>query len=126
MPLVRRKSVGLKMIVRRLLNIIIQGITFLAGDLCLYPVIRESASSLGWRLIGEDDDESAKRNYHAIWIDRAFKESVFLMYQKWQRINHFPGMVNICNKAPMARNLDIMKTKFPNEYSFYPTTYVLP
>ena len=104
-----------------------QEVSFLAGDLCLYPVVREAAASMGWRLIRADDnDECAKRNCHVIWIDRAFKENAFLMYQKWQRINHFPGMVVICNKAPMARNLDIMRKEFPKEYDFYPTTYVLP
>ena len=94
--------------------------------MCLYPVVREAAASMGWRLIREDDDESAKRNCHVVWIDRTFKENAFLMYQKWQRVNHFPGMVDICNKAPMARNLDIMRREFPKEYDFHPTTHVLP
>jgi hypothetical protein len=48
------------------------------------------------------------------------------MYRKWQHINHFPGMVGICNKAPMARCLDIMRGEFPREFNFYPPMYILP
>ncbi len=53
-------------------------------------MVRESTTSLGWKLIGEDNDESEKQNYHIIWIDRAFKENTFLVYHKWQCINNFP------------------------------------
>jgi hypothetical protein len=49
-------------IVRPFTNNEWQEISFLAWGLCLYPVVRESASIMGWRLIGEEDDESAKRN----------------------------------------------------------------
>jgi hypothetical protein len=47
------------------------------------------------------------------------------MYHKWQCIKHFPGMVNICNKALMVHYLDIMRREFPKEYNVYVTTYNL-
>lgn len=75
-------------------------ITFLAGDACLYSVVKRSALSLGWKLVGEDASERAKRNCHVIWVDRSFvNEKLFLSIQPWQRINHFPGMTNICRKV---------------------------
>ncbi len=100
-----------------------QEISFLAWELCLYPVVRESAALMGWRLIGEDNDESAKQNCHVVWIDRAFKENTFLMYHTWQCINHFPGMVNICNKAPMVRYLDIMRRELLKAFSIPQITF---
>ena len=103
-----------------------QEITFLAGDACLYSVVKQCALSLGWKLICEDANEIAKRNCHVVWIDRSFNDNIFLTIQPWQRINHFPGMTNICKKASMARNLELMKKEFPREYSLYPTTYVIP
>ena len=104
-----------------------QEITFLAGEACLYSVIKRSAQSLGWKLVGEDASEKAKRNCHVIWIDRSFvNDKLFLSIQPWQRINHFPGMTNICRKARLAQSLELMKKKFPREFSFFPTTYVLP
>ncbi|KAL7543761.1 hypothetical protein ACHAXR_013059, partial [Thalassiosira sp. AJA248-18] len=102
-------------------------ITFLAGETCLYSVIKRSALSLGWKLIGEDASEKVKRNCHVLWVDRSFvNDKLFLSIQPWQRINHFPGMTNICRKARLAQSLELMKNKFPREFSFYPTTYVLP
>ena len=35
-------------------------------------------------------------------------------------------MTNICRKARLAQSLELMRKKFPREFSFYPTTYVLP
>lgn len=104
-----------------------QEITFLAGEACLYSVIKRSALSLGWKLIGEDASERAKRNCQVLWVDRSFvNDKLFLSIQPWQRINHFPGMTNICRKARLAQSLELMKKEFPREFSFFPTTYVLP
>ncbi|KAL9187839.1 hypothetical protein ACHAXT_006217 [Thalassiosira profunda] len=102
-------------------------ITFLAGEACLYSVVKRSAVSLGWKLVGEDANERAKRNCDVIWIDKSFyNDRLFLSIQPWQRINHFPGMTNICRKARLAQSLELMRKKFPRDFSFYPTTYVLP
>ena len=99
----------------------------LAGEACLYSVIKRSALSLGWKLIGEDASERSRRNCHVIWVDRSFaNDKLFLSLQPWQRINHFPGMTNICRKARLAQSLELMRKQFPREFSFYPATYVLP
>lgn len=100
---------------------------FLAGDACLYSVVKRSALKLGWKLVSEESPEKVKRNTHVIWIDRSFvSDKLFLSIQPWQRINHFPGMTNICRKTRLAQSLELMKKQFPLEYSFYPTTYSLP
>ena len=104
-----------------------QEISFLAGDACLYSVVKRSASSLGWKLIGESASEKAKRHCHVIWVDRSFvNDKLFLSIQPWQRINHFPGMTNICRKTRLAQNLELMRKKFPYEFAFYPLTFILP
>jgi tubulin polyglutamylase TTLL6/13 len=102
-------------------------VTFLAGDVCLYSVVKRSAASLGWRLVDESASEKAKRNCHVIWVDKSFvNDRLFLSLQPWQRINHFPGMTNICRKTRLAQNLETMRTKFPREFRFYPLTFILP
>lgn len=102
-------------------------VTFLGGEECLYSVVKRSALSIGWRVIGEDASDREKRNCHVIWVDKAFaNDKRFLSIQPWQRINHFPGMTNICRKVRLAQSLELMKKEFPREYSFFPITYVLP
>ena len=43
-----------------------------------------------------------------------------------QKINHFNGMLEICRKRAMARNLQKMARIFPEHFAFFPMTFVLP
>lgn len=43
-----------------------------------------------------------------------------------QKINHFPGMAEICRKDLLGRNLTRMRKHFPKEYNFFPRTWVMP
>uniref|UniRef100_A0A8B9JYR5 Tubulin tyrosine ligase-like family, member 7 n=1 Tax=Astyanax mexicanus TaxID=7994 RepID=A0A8B9JYR5_ASTMX len=43
-----------------------------------------------------------------------------------QRINHFPGMGEICRKDCLARNMAKMIKIQPQEYSFSPKTWIFP
>ncbi len=43
-----------------------------------------------------------------------------------QKINHFSGMLEICRKRAMARNLMKMARVFPQHYDFFPKTFILP
>jgi len=43
-----------------------------------------------------------------------------------QRINHFPGMIEIAQKCRMAANLNKVRSKLPADFDFYPQTWVLP
>lgn len=46
--------------------------------------------------------------------------------KSYQKINHFSGMLNLCRKNFMAINLNRLKEYFPEEYNFYPKTWILP
>ncbi|XP_062994098.1 tubulin polyglutamylase TTLL6 isoform X1 [Elgaria multicarinata webbii] len=44
----------------------------------------------------------------------------------YQKINHFPGMSEICRKDLLARNMGRMLKLFPKEFNFFPRTWCLP
>lgn len=44
----------------------------------------------------------------------------------FQKINHFPGMTEICRKDLLARNLNRMQKLYPTEYNIFPRTWCLP
>lgn len=44
----------------------------------------------------------------------------------FQKINHFPGMTEICRKDLLARNLNRMQKLYPAEYNIFPRTWCLP
>eukprot|EP00075_Anas_platyrhynchos_P033213 XP_027322466.1 tubulin polyglutamylase TTLL6 isoform X2 [Anas platyrhynchos] len=46
--------------------------------------------------------------------------------KRFQKINHFPGMIEICRKNLLARNLNRMLRLFPKEYHIFPRTWCLP
>ncbi|KAI8848593.1 tubulin-tyrosine ligase/Tubulin polyglutamylase, partial [Chytridium lagenaria] len=46
--------------------------------------------------------------------------------QPYQKINHFPGMHEICRKDHLARNLSRLSRLLPKEYNFFPKTWTLP
>lgn len=103
-----------------------QSIKFFAGDACRYPVVREAALRLGWKLIDDASSEKAKRSCNVLWIDTSNVLNYFNSIQPWQRINHFPGMINIARKTRLAENLEMMKKEFEEEYDFFPTTFIIP
>ena len=43
-----------------------------------------------------------------------------------QKINHFAGMLELCRKKTLARNISAMAAQFPGHFEFCPKTYVLP
>ena len=44
----------------------------------------------------------------------------------YQKINHFPGMFEISRKNYLAKNLNKFREAFPEDYDFYPQTWILP
>ena len=44
----------------------------------------------------------------------------------FQKINHFPGMSEICRKDLLARNMNRMLKLFPKEYNVFPRSWCLP
>ena len=46
--------------------------------------------------------------------------------ESFQRLNHFPGMYQICRKGDLARSICRMARCFGREFSIVPRTWVLP
>ncbi|XP_059393548.1 tubulin polyglutamylase TTLL7-like isoform X1 [Carassius carassius] len=69
-----------------------------------------------------DDDETA----NLIWNDSSVQHEKIAELRNYQRINHFPGMGEICRKDCLARNMSKMIKSQPQEYSFIPKTWIFP
>ncbi|XP_034438307.1 tubulin polyglutamylase TTLL7 isoform X2 [Hippoglossus hippoglossus] len=69
-----------------------------------------------------DEDETA----NLIWNDSAVQHEKIAELRNYQRINHFPGMGEICRKDCLARNMSKMIKIQPQEYSFIPKTWIFP
>ena len=65
-----------------------------------------------------------------VWIvfDGWWPWTLKLCYKQYnfQKINHFPGMSEICRKDLLARNMNRMQKLFPKEYNICPRSWCLP
>uniref|UniRef100_A0A673CA83 Tubulin tyrosine ligase-like family, member 7 n=1 Tax=Sphaeramia orbicularis TaxID=375764 RepID=A0A673CA83_9TELE len=88
---------------------------------CFCPSVRIVISEMDF-IKTRDDDETA----NLIWNDSAVQHEKIAELRNYQRINHFPGMGEICRKDCLARNMSKMIKCQPQEYSFIPKTWIFP
>lgn len=85
-----------------------------------YRIVSEIAKELNWRLTNENN------LWNVFWTESIMGVSFCLTMHRFQKINHFPGMMEICRKDLLARNLNRMLKIFPEEYDFFPKTWSFP
>ncbi|KAG5680097.1 hypothetical protein PVAND_009623 [Polypedilum vanderplanki] len=74
---------------------------------------------------------SHKRNqeqdmWNLCWTDSLVAVDFCRDMRRFQKINHFPGMFEICRKDLLARNLNRMLKLFPNDYNIFPKSWCFP
>uniref|UniRef100_A0A8C4ZL20 Tubulin tyrosine ligase-like family, member 7 n=1 Tax=Gadus morhua TaxID=8049 RepID=A0A8C4ZL20_GADMO len=87
----------------------------------LAPPVRIAIKEMGY-LKTRHEDETA----NLIWCDSAVQHEKIAELRNYQRINHFPGMGEICRKDCLARNMSKMIKCQPQEYGFIPKTWIFP
>lgn len=85
-----------------------------------YEVISSVARQLGWRCSREQETSNV------LWTDSIMGVETCRFMKRFQKINHFPGMFEICRKDLLARNMNRMLKLFPNDYQIFPKTWHLP
>ncbi|XP_058150683.1 tubulin polyglutamylase TTLL13 isoform X2 [Dasypus novemcinctus] len=74
----------------------------------------------GLKEVGEDEE------WTVYWTDCSVSLERVMEMKRFQKINHFPGMTEICRKDLLARNLNRMQKLYPTEYNIFPRTWCLP
>ncbi|XP_069136947.1 tubulin polyglutamylase ttll6-like isoform X7 [Argopecten irradians] len=87
---------------------------------CKYDVVRKVSRKFGFKEVGEDED------WTLYWTDYSVALERVMDMKKYQKINHFPGMSEICRKDMLARNMNRMLKLFPKDYNVFPKTWCLP
>lgn len=103
-----------------------------------YDVVKKVArKDCNWRLkYFEEDHEGAVRNgetnqklsaiFDLTWHDLTITPDFLTKLHPWQKVNMFPGILCITRKNHLARNLGRLQKCYPEEFEFYPKTWVLP
>ncbi|GAB1296714.1 Tubulin polyglutamylase TTLL6 [Apodemus speciosus] len=82
--------------------------------------LRRAAQQYGLREAGDNDD------WTLYWTDYSVSLERVMEMKSYQKINHFPGMSEICRKDLLARNMSRMLKLFPKDFHFFPRTWCLP
>ncbi|KAK1339871.1 hypothetical protein QTO34_018429 [Cnephaeus nilssonii] len=86
-----------------------------------FEIVRLVIDELGFMKASDEDETS-----NLIWCDAAVQQEKIAELQNYQRINHFPGMGEICRKDFLARNMTKMIKSRPLDYTFIPRTWIFP
>ncbi|XP_041063777.1 tubulin polyglutamylase TTLL7 [Carcharodon carcharias] len=86
-----------------------------------YQIVRLAIMEAGFARAREEDDTA-----NLIWNDAAVQQERIADLRNYQRINHFPGMGEICRKDCLARNMAKMIKSQSQEYCFTPRTWIFP
>ncbi|EAY22243.1 Tubulin-tyrosine ligase family protein [Trichomonas vaginalis G3] len=85
-----------------------------------FKSIKEAIRDAGYTL-----DETDKQAV-LIWHDSLKDLDYFRNLKPWQVVNRIPSANVLCRKVPFARIIQKISQFFPNEYSFFPKSYILP
>ena len=89
---------------------------------CKYEAVRLCTTEHGYEEVGDEEEY-----WDLNWTDLSVSEHRVAKMHPFQRINHFPGMMEICRKASLSRNLKRMQQACPEgTYDFSPTTWEYP
>ncbi|KAI5717821.1 hypothetical protein M8J77_011825 [Diaphorina citri] len=89
-------------------------------DLCSYELVGRVARQCGMTVV---DDKSL---WDVLWSDPCIGLDTHQRMKRFQRTNHFPLIMELCRKNLLAKNLNQMKKQYPNDYNFFPQTWILP
>ena len=81
---------------------------------CKYDVVRKCIKEKNW--VECDDDDYVDWNIY--WTDTSVAPQRVMQLKKYQKINHFPGMLSIARKAQLAINLQRLRAVFPTSLIF--------
>ncbi len=102
-----------------------------------YDIVKKVArKELNWRLMYfEESHEGGVTNgevgklqdkFDVTWHDLSVTPDFIARLHPWQKVNMFAGIQCITRKNHLARNLMRMSKAFPNEYNFFPKTWIVP
>ena len=89
---------------------------------CKYESVEACVLNKGWKIIRDENSTS----WNLYWTDTSVSTERLIRVEKHQKLNHFPGMLKVCRKTPLARILKKMSRLFPQDYKFCPKSWVLP
>ena len=78
---------------------------------------------MGWRIT---KSENPAQEFDVYWNDLGIDNDRLTGLKPYQKANHFPAMYQITRKTYLAKNLKRLQRLHPQEFDFFPKTWILP
>ncbi len=85
-------------------------------------MVTEVAENLDWKIQYSND----AGDWDVFWTDFSIDPDILIKMHLFQKISHYPGIHVIARKNLLGLNLMSLRNKFPEEYNFFPLTWMLP
>jgi len=87
-----------------------------------YDVVKEVLKDkFGCKLSIEEEGE-----WDILWADTGVTSTMVAALKPYQKINHYHGMSCLARKNHLGRNLMRLRKVLPEDYNFFPPTWLLP
>ena len=87
-----------------------------------YTIVRKVMKHDFKMRIEDNDDDTAD----IIWCDHCLPPERIMRMKPYQRTNHYPGMQALTRKNSLGKNLNGLRTLFPEAFDFFPRTWLMP
>lgn len=87
-----------------------------------YELLTKISKKLKWKIRTSEEDEDSD----LYWVDLSVQPERFCKLKPYQKINHFPNMHELARKNCLTKNLSKMRKFHPNDFDFYPKTWLYP
>ncbi|XP_072106559.1 tubulin polyglutamylase ttll6-like, partial [Mobula birostris] len=82
--------------------------------------VRRAAALLGLKEVGEEEQ------WTLYWSDNFVSRDKAMSLKRYQKMNYFLGMNEICMKDLLVMNLNRMLRQYPEDYNIFPKSWRLP
>lgn len=86
-------------------------------------MLEEVAEELGWKV---QRRMHRKKGWDILWTDQHILPDLLMRMKPHQKVSHFPGIHVLARKNLLGLSLMEMRSLAPQEYNFFPKTWLLP
>jgi hypothetical protein len=88
--------------------------------------LREHEEDHEGAVVNGQGNQRLREDWDISWHDLGITADFLTKMQPYQKVNQYPGMYQITRKNYLARNLMKMQRAFPDDYKFFPKTWLMP
>jgi hypothetical protein len=92
----------------------------------IYPIVRSTAIRQFKMRVDAEDLDPERNDFDIMWADHRVAPERMMKLKAYHRVSQIPGIECITHKNHLGEYLNRIKFVLPEEFEFFPDTYLLP